>query len=115
MPKIQIVVSYKHQVGKLKELQEWLANSGAAMLASTWGSKESYVGVYMIEGDPTYSIEVRTETDDPNVIEELDKLNTEGFNRGKTAQTLMIRFIDQSVPPRIHFSRPLHEAAPRTR
>src|SRR5690242_8644689 len=98
MPTIEIVVSYKHQAGKLKEFQEWLQTSGHAMLSSTWGSKERYVGVYMIEGDPTYSIELRTATDDPKVIEELDKLNTEGFNRGKTAQTLMMRFLDMSVP-----------------
>ena len=28
---------------------------------------------------------------------------------------LMWRFLDQSVPPRIHFTRPLHEAAPPPR
>jgi hypothetical protein len=58
MPRIGIIVSYKHRPGMLKELQEWLKGQGPAMLAAACGANERYIGVYMIEGDPTYSIQV---------------------------------------------------------
>lgn len=113
MPTIQIVMSYKHRPGTIKEFQEWLAGQGAAMLSASCGSNERYMGVYMVEGDPTYTIELHTETTDPAVLEEFDALNSEKFTRGQTAMKIMWRFLDQSVPPRIHLSRALHEAAPR--
>ncbi|HUS17698.1 MAG TPA: hypothetical protein VM536_22105 [Chloroflexia bacterium] len=115
MPTIGIVMSYKHRPGSLKEFQEWLGGQGAAMLAAACGSAEQYIGVYMVEGDPTYSIELRTETTDPDVLEEFDALNTDKFTRGQTAMKIMWRFLDQSVPPRIHLTRSLHEAVPRPR
>jgi hypothetical protein len=112
MPKITIVVSYKHRPGSIKELKEWLDGQGAAQLLNGMGRNERYVGVYMMEGDPTYSIQLVTETDDPAVIEELEVMNTEKFQRGQTAMKLMWRFLDQTVPPRVHFTRALNEAAP---
>jgi hypothetical protein len=112
MPKITIVVSYKHRAGSIKELREWLDGQGATMLANALGRNERYVGVYMIEGDPTYSIQLVTETDDPAVIEELEVVNSEKFQRGQTAMKVMWRFLDQTVPPRIYFTRALHEGTP---
>ena len=112
MPRIGVIVSYKHRPGMLKELQEWLKGQGPAMLAAACGANERYIGVYMIEGDPTYSIQVHTETTDPSVLEDLELLNSTKFTRGQTALKLMWRFLDQSVPPRVHFIRPLHEAPP---
>ena len=115
MPTIGIVVSFKHRPGTIRDLQEWLAGQGAVMLAGTCGPKERYVGMFMIEGDPTYTLEMRSETRDPDVLDELDLLNTEKLTRGQTAMKLMWRFLDQSVPPRVHFTRSLHEAAPAPR
>src|SRR3954469_5864743 len=112
VPRIGIVVSYKHRPGTLKEFQEWLAGPGAEMIAKACARDERYLGVYMIEGDPTYSIELRTETEDPSVIDELEVMNTEKLQRGQTAMKLMWRFLDQSVPARIHFTRALHEGVP---
>ena len=80
------------------------------MIASACGPNERYIGIYMVEGDPSYTIELHTETDDPKVIEELDKLNTEQFDRGQTPLRILWRFLDPSFPPRVRFSRPLHEA-----
>ncbi len=115
MPTIEVVVSYRHRPGTIKEFREWLAGPGKAMLAAALGTHERYVGVYMIEGDPTYSIELRTATSDPDVLEELELLNTDKFTRGETAMKLMWRFLDQSIPPRVHFARALHEASPPPR
>ena len=112
MPTIRIVVSYKHRPGLIKEFREWLEGQGATMLSSACGTNERYLGVYMVEGDPTYSIELHTETTDPDVLDELDVLNSPKFSRGQTAQKLMWRFLDQTIPPRVHFTRPLHEVAP---
>ncbi|HMA37640.1 MAG TPA: hypothetical protein VKY74_24515 [Chloroflexia bacterium] len=113
MAKIGIIISYKHRPGLVKEFREWLAGNGAAMLASACGSNERYIGVYLMEGDPTYSIQLHTETSDPAVLEEFDVVNSEKFTRGQTAMKIMWRFLDQSVPPRVQLIRPLHEAAPR--
>jgi len=112
MPKIRVVTSYKHRPGMVKEFREWLASQGATMLAASCGPNERYLGVYMMEGDPTYSIQLHTETSDPAVLEELDQVNTPRFTRGQTAMKIMWRFVDQSVPPRVSLIRPLHEAAP---
>ena len=113
MAAIRIITSYRHKVGKLKDLKAWLAVSGHTMLAASCGPHERYVGVYMIEGDPSYTIEVHTLTDDPGVIEDLDQLNTPQFERGQTAMRLMWRFLDPTFPPRVRYARALHEAAPR--
>ncbi len=80
MPTIGIVVSFKHRPGTIRDLQEWLAGQGATMLASTCGPKEHYLGMFMIEGDPTYTLEMRSETTDPDVLDELDLLNSEKLN-----------------------------------
>ena len=115
MARIGIVVSYKHRPGTVKEFQEWLAGQGAALLRAACGVNEQYIGVYMIEGDPTYTIQLHTATSDPDVLKEFDVVNSEKFTRGQTAMKIMWRFLDQEVPPRVHLIRPLHEAAPQSK
>jgi hypothetical protein len=110
MTRIRIITSYRHKVGKLKELKQWLDTAGDQMIASACGPNERYIGIYMVEGDPSYTIELHTETEDPKVIEELDKLNTEQFDRGQTPLRILWRYLDPSFPPRVRFSRPLHES-----
>jgi hypothetical protein len=112
MPPIRIIISYKHRPGAIKELRESLNGGGAALLSAAYSRTEHYVGVYLVEGDPTYSIELHTETQDPAVLEELNLLNSEQFTRGQTAMKIMWRFLDQTAPPRVRLMRPLHEAAP---
>ena len=112
MATIRIITSYRHKVGKLKELKQWLANSGDGLIASSCGPNERYIGIYMVEGDPSYTIELHTETADPRVIEDLDQLNTEKFERGQTPMRLMWRFLDTAYPPRVRYTRPLHEPKP---
>ena len=68
MPVIGVAVSYKHRPGTVREFREWCA-AGRGHAGHNLGPKERYVGVYMIEGDPTYSLELRTETSDPAVLE----------------------------------------------
>jgi len=113
MARIGIIISYKHRPGTIKDFKEWLAGQGGTLLAATCGVNERLVGVSMIEGDPTYSIQLHTETSDPAVLEEFDVLNSEKFTRGQTAMNIMWRFLDQSVPPRVHLISSLYEAAPR--
>lgn len=107
---ITIIVGYRHRTGKLKEMRDWLSGGGYQMIASSIGSGEKYVGFYLIEGDPTYTIELHTTTSNPGVVEELEQLNTERFTRGQTVMKLLWRFVDQTVPPRVRFMREIHEA-----
>ena len=69
------------------------------MIASACGPNERYIGIYMVEGDPSYTIELHTETNDPKVIEELDRLNTEQFERGQTPLRILWRFLDPASRP----------------
>lgn len=106
---ITIIVAFRHQTGKLKDLRDWLNNGNYQMIASTLGMREKYLGFYLIEGDPTYTIELHSATTNPNIIEELDNLNTENFTRGQTVMKLLWRYVDQTVPPRIRYQRAIHE------
>ena len=38
-------------------------------------------------------------------------LNTDKFTRGQMAMKVMWRFLDQTVPPRVIFTRALHEGS----
>jgi hypothetical protein len=107
---IRIITSFRHKTGRLKDLKQWLDTAGDQMLVTACGPNERYIGIYMVEGDPSYTIELHTETNDPQIIEELDKLNTDKFERGQTPMRIMWRFLDTSYPPRVRFTRPLHEA-----
>jgi hypothetical protein len=107
---IRIITSYRHKTGKLKDLKQWLEGAGDSMIAAACGPNERYIGIYMVEGDPSYTIELHTETSDPEIIRELDRLNTEDFQRGQTPLRIMWRFLDPTFPPRVRFMRPLHES-----
>ena len=109
MTRIRIITSYRHKVGKLKELKQWLDTAGDQMIASACGPNERYIGIYMVEGDPSYTIELHTETEDPKVIEELDKLNTEQFDRGQTPLRILWRYLDPSLPPPLPVYPPLQQ------